>query len=335
MTRVGQLRVGIVGCGSIARAHLGAYQAVDDVEVTAVYDVSREAAEALAADASPSTRVTTSVGDMISGGVDAVSVCTPPGVHLENCLPFVEAGIPVLCEKPLEKSVARAEAIAEAVGQSRAPFMVAFCHRFHPPVIELKALIDRGTLGRPIFFSNIFSGWMDLAPDHRSKPELSGGGTMIDTCSHSVDLFRYLVAEPTEVIAVTANVVQDLLVEDLAAVILSTGDRSIGQIAASHSLAVGSNTLAWYGSEGTGVIDYWNRISYTLRGEEPVHCDCAPRPDRFEREISHFVTCIREGVSPSVTVEDGLYASRIVAAAYKSAATGRAVSLPAAVGSEE
>lgn len=322
-----RLRAGIVGCGGIARAHLAAYQAVDGIDVAVVYDIAGEAAETLAAIAGPGTYVAKSIEDMIANGVDAVSVCSPPGAHLESCLALVGSGIPVLCEKPLERDADRAAEIAEAVRRSDTPFVMAFCHRFHPPVIELKKLIDSGILGHPLFFRNIFSGAMDLAPDHRSRPVISGGGTMIDTSSHSVDLFRFLVGEPTEVSCLIGNVAQDLPVEDLCALIVSVGGKAFGEISASHSLAVGSNELAWYGTNGTAIIEYWDKLSYQIQGQERAQVVCPPAPGRFERQIGHFVACVRGWTLPTVTVDDGLAASRIISAAYQSAAIGQAVSL--------
>jgi predicted dehydrogenase len=239
----------------------------------------------------------------------------------------VTAGVPILCEKPLERDADRAAQLAAAVRGSDVVFMMAFCHRFHPPVAELKKLIDCDVLGKPLFFRSIFGGFMDLAMDHRSRPELSGGGTMIDTCSHSVDLFRFLVGEPSAVTCMIGNVGQDLPVEDCCALIVNAGGRTLGEIAASHSIPVGTNELAWYGTGGTAILEYWDKLSYQVQGEGWIHVDCEPAPDRFVREIRHFVQCIRARVTPSVTVDDGLAASRIISAAYESAANGITVEL--------
>ena len=194
-----RLRAGIVGCGGIARAHVAGYIAAGNVDVTAVYDISSEAATTLAEAIGPGAAVATTIEGVLSREVDLVSVCTPPGAHLESCLPFVEERVAVLCEKPLERDAERAIRLANAVHTANALFMTAFCHRFHPPVIELKRLIDSGVLGEPLFLRSIFSGLMELSGDHRSRPELSGGGSLIDLSSHSVDLFRHLIGEPTEV----------------------------------------------------------------------------------------------------------------------------------------
>src|SRR5690349_14064807 len=98
-----QLRVGIVGCGGIARAHLAGYRHAGSVDIVSVYDVSRKAARQFAGECG--TQVAASPEDMAQASLDAVSVCTPPAFHLQVCKPFLRAGIPILCEKPLEASL--------------------------------------------------------------------------------------------------------------------------------------------------------------------------------------------------------------------------------------
>ena len=327
-----RLRAGIVGCGGIARAHVAGYIAAGNVDVTAVYDISSEAATTLAEAIGPGAAVATTIEGVLSREVDLVSVCTPPGAHLESCLPFVEERVAVLCEKPLERDAERAIRLANAVHTANALFMTAFCHRFHPPVIELKRLIDSGVLGEPLFLRSIFSGLMELSGDHRSRPELSGGGSLIDLSSHSVDLFRHLIGEPTEVTCITANIGQDLPVEDFAAMVIGASGRAFGEIAASHSIPIGTNELAWYGTKGTAVVEYWDKLRYRAQDGGWVAVECAAKPDRFEREIAHFVGRVQDGAPPVVSVDDGLAASRVITAAYESAVAGRTVSVTPVTG---
>lgn len=319
----GQLRIGIVGCGRIARQHLAGYRSIPSVKVTTVYDVSESASAEFAELAE--AEVAESIEDMIGRPVDAVSVCTPPGVHLMNCLPFLEAKVPVLCEKPLEANPTTSARLAAAVRQSGTVFMIGFCHRFHTPILEMKNLIDSGLLGAPVLFRNIFGGYRDLSSDHRSKPELSGGGTMIDNGSHSVDLFRFLVGDPTQVSCMVGNAVQEIPVEDLSVILLSSGDRAFGEITSSSATVVGSSQVAWYGTKGTAILDYPEDLSYKLAGEKWTQLNCPSTPNRFSREIQHFTECVREHKMPRVTVDDGLKASVIIGAAYRAAERGETI----------
>ncbi len=321
-----ELRVGIVGCGGIAGFHLNAYRGIKGVKVVSVFDVNEKAARAFAAEVD--ARVASSVKEMArDDGLDAVSICTPPVAHLDNCRPFLKNRIPILCEKPLEVNAARAARLTTAVKASRTLFMVAFCHRFHPPIVELKKLIKSGVLGKPILFRNIFGGHNPLRGNHRVNPEVSGGGCLIDHCSHSVDLFRFLVGDPTEVQAVAANVLQKLAIEDFGMIHLIRNGKSFGEITASYSLRSCRNRVEWYGTKGAAWVNYGSadcpELEYAIPGQESTAVDCSGHPDRFLGEVGHFVDCIRKRRKPVISVDDGLKAGRIAEAIYASVEKGK------------
>lgn len=322
-----KLNVGIVGCGGIANQHVRGYAFDGRAKIASVYDVSPKAAAQLAK--RTGARVAGSLKEMATRhDLDAVSICTPPVAHHACARPFLSARVPTLCEKPLAMDARAAARLAAAVRKSRTLFMTAFCHRFHPPVIELKKLIRKGVLGRPLLFRNIFAGYnAGLARNHRSDPAISGGGCLIDNGAHSVDLFRFLVGEPTHAVACVANVMQKVRVEDINIMLLEMGGRALAEITSSYSIKVGGNWVEWMGSKGTAIISYWNPghpdLAWKLPDGEWKAVDCSKYPDRFEAQTRAFLTCVRTGRKPPVTVDDGLKAARIITAAYASAATGR------------
>ena len=321
-----RLRIGIVGCGGIATAHTSAYQKVADVEIVFVFDVRREGAEKAAS--STGARIACSVDEMVEKDrLDAVSVCTPPATHLAVCRPFLQKGIAILCEKPLEVDAPAAAELAATVEKSDGVFMTAFCHRFHPAVIELRKLIDQGTLGTPLLFRNMFGGYSDMTTNHRAKRSLSGGGPLIDHCCHSYDLFRHLVGDPSAVQAMAGNVLQDMEIEDFGMALLDVKGKSFGEITASYSLQACSNLVEWYGSEGRAVVSYFDANEPDLKyrtkdSADWVAVDCSQHPDRFTGEITHFVHCVGTKSQPPISAEDGLKANQIAAAIYESVETG-------------
>ena len=323
-----KLRVGIVGCGGISRAHLNAYQEAG-ASVVSVYDVVASAAKAMADDIG--ARVATSVDEMAADdALDAASVCSPPAAHLANCRPLLKRGIAILCEKPLEVNATTAARLARAVKRSRSVFMTAFCHRFHPPIVELAKLIRRGTLGKPLLFRNIFGGYSArVRRNHRANPKLSGGGCLVDHGCHSMDLYRFLVGNPTHVQAMAGNIMQKLAIEDFGMIHLDTAGRAFGEITATYSLKVCGNWVEWYGTKGTAIVNYWNEghpeLAYKVAGGAWKSIDVSKRPTRFVSEVRHFLTCVRSGKRPNVTVDDGLAANRIAAAVHASVSTGRRV----------
>lgn len=329
------MRVGIIGCGGIAHHHLRGYRAAG-VAVELVYDALPASADAFGKSAE--IKVARSMDEMLAAGLDAVSICTPPGTHLACCEPFLQRKIAVLCEKPLEANLAASVRLAEIVRDTGAVFMTGFCHRFHGPILEIKRLLDAGTLGRPVLFRNIFSGWVPLAGNHRMSPQLSGGGVLADNGAHAVDLFRFLVGECSAVTATTTNLVQDLPVEDYCAVHLACEQphRAAGEIVSSYSLRVGANQVELFCTEATAMVTYGMKhlpeCAYKPHGADDwIAVDCASHPQRFVAEVSHFLECVRSpGSVPRTSVTDGLRAAEVIAAAYRSASEGNRIVLTSA-----
>lgn len=321
-----RIRAGIVGCGGIARAHLAAYTADGAVDIVAVHDAHSPAAESFAQMCGAG--VADSPNAMAAHfALDVVSICSPPATHLAVSTPFIEAGVAVLCEKPLEANAAAAVALASLVKRHNAIFMPAFCHRFHPAIIELKKLVTAGVLGEPILFRNLFGGYVSLAGNHRADPALSGGGALLDNGCHSIDLYRFLMGEPSDAQAITSHVLQDLPVEDFGMFHLTANGARLGQIISSYSLKGSASTLEWYGTAGCAMVNYFSRsqpdLSYHIEGNsEAVVVDVSALPDRFTAEIAHFLSCVRTGQPLALTVDDGLRANQIVAALYASARSG-------------
>lgn len=323
-----ELQIGIVGCGGISRLHVQAYKKAG-ARIVLVFDTNRAAAETLAKEAG--AQVADSLAAMAQpGAVDAVSICTPPAFHLENCLPFIKARIPVLCEKPLEINVPRAKRLAAEVKKRRSLFMTAYCHRFHPPIIEAKKLIASGALGRPLFFRNMFAGKFVLKGNHRANPKLSGGGCVADNAAHAVDIFRFLVGDVTSVQAQVANLTQKEAVEDFGLLFLRGKKGCIGEIACCYSTPVATNYVEVLCEKGTVTINYWipgrPDIVYRREGDSTdTVIDVSQAPDRFTAEIAQFLDCVRTGAKPAVTVADGLASAEVIAAAYASAKSGKLI----------
>jgi len=323
-----ELQIGIVGCGGISRLHVQAYKKAG-ARIVLVFDTNRAAAETLAKEAG--AQVADSLAAMAQpGAVDAVSICTPPAFHLENCLPFIKTRIPVLCEKPLEINVPRAKRLAAEVKKRRSLFMTAYCHRFHPPIIEAKKLIASGALGRPLFFRNMFAGKFVLKGNHRANPKLSGGGCVADNAAHAVDIFRFLVGDVTAVQAQVAKLAQKEKVEDFGLLFLQGKKGCLGEIACCYSTPVATNYVEVLCEKGTVTINYWipgrPDIVYRREGDSTdTVIEVSQATDRFTAEIAQFLDCVRTGAKPAVTIADGLASAEVIAAAYASAKSGKLI----------
>lgn len=316
------LRVGLIGAGGIGRTHLASYGRVREAQVVAIADIHGDAAQAAAQQAG--AQAFREVEEMLERvELDAVDICTPPSAHLEAALLAIERGLHILCEKPLAHHPDAARQMVRAAEEKGVKLMTAFCHRFHPPIAALKRLIEAGELGEVVMFRNRFAGpFKGVEERWFSDKEVAGGGVLMDTSVHSIDLFRFLVGEVARVQAVTRQTNPAISkVEDTAIALLSTSDNRMGVVEASWSLAAGFNVVEVYGTEGAAMVHYWD--GFKSRYKTNRMDDWQPLeevgPDRFVGEIQHFVDACLGRTDLQVTGYDGLRAVEIVYQAYAAA----------------
>ncbi|QDP95382.1 Gfo/Idh/MocA family oxidoreductase [Microlunatus elymi] len=315
-------RVAVIGAGGIGRVHLNAYQQAG-ADLVAVADLDAAAAEAAAA----SYDITgfDNAGTMLDQiRPDLVSICTPPARHAELAIEALTAGVAVLCEKPMACTVAECAAIEAAAYESGSLLSVGFCHRFQPEIEAMRAAIRSGRIGTVLTYRNVFEGPLDgVEARWFSQTELSGGGVLMDTCVHSVDLFRFLIGEIDQVRAITATTASDrgpaLAVEDSAQLTLRSTTGVLGAIEASWRVAPGEATVTVCGSQGRLQLDY---STLTLTQTDPDGNGSALEVitgDRFVRQARHVLECVAEGRQPQVTGADGARAIAVLSDAYASA----------------
>ena len=197
--------------------------------------------------------------------------------------------------------------------------MTAFCHRFHGPVRLLKGLIRDGKLGTVIQFYNRFSGkFSGVEQRWFSQAEIAGGGNLMDTTVHSIDLFRFLIGEVKAVSAQTRTVLP-IAVEDSASLLLRSDSDVMGELSCSWVTQPGEAIIRVYGTDGTAEINYAVQPSLRYWSEGSWIEVPYEGPDRFYGEVRHFLECVRDGVTPQITVRDGARAIALLDAAYRSA----------------
>ena len=300
---MGKVRVAVIGAGGIAAAHLRAYAAFTErCEIVGIADIVESAAQEKAA--IYGGRVFRD-GERMLDAVkpDALSICTPPKFHLPAAKAAAARGIAVLCEKPPARSVAETEAIVAAAAENGTLLQFAFCHRFHPPLRAAQALIASGSLGQLVQIENRFgfrfaragSSWF-------TEADISGGGILIDTLVHSIDIFRALTRE--EVVSAQAQVSSALPieVEDSASLLLRGRGGVLGSLNCSWVTPVSEAIVRIYGREGQAIVDY--NAEAGLRCKLADDDDWTARrfdePDRFVAQADHFLRCIETGEPPLV-----------------------------------
>ncbi len=265
--------------------------------------------------------------------VDAVYIALPNSMHAEYTIRAANAGVHVLCEKPMAVTADECEQMIEACRENKVKLMIAY--RLHFEEINLKAvdLVRGGRLGDPKFFNSTFS--MTVKPgDIRTKKDL-GGGTLYDIGIYCINAARYLFrAEPKEVMAISVNSGRKILEEideSTGALLRFDGERVAAFVTSFAAADVASYRIV--GTKGQLHVDpayeYAEGLAYELTINGKTTRKRIGKRDQFAPELLYFSDCILKHREPEPSGEEGMQDVRIVEALYESAETGKAVPIPA------
>jgi predicted dehydrogenase len=265
----------------------------------------------------------------------AVLVCSENVRHRTHVELAAAAGAHVLCEKPLATTRADAEAMVAACQRAGVVLMTAFPMRYSQPLIEVKARLDAGDLGRVYAFSGTNQG--KLPADRRAwfvDPALAGGGALIDHTVHLADVLRWYLGDDVPVVEVYAQVNRllypDLPVETAGLVTLAFANGVFATIDCSWSrppyyATWGNVSFEMITDRGAVLVEAFrqNLTVYRQDQQRPILAHWGS--DNDQAMLADFLAAIREGRPPRVTGVDGLRATEIVVAAYESVRTGQPV----------
>lgn len=314
-----ELSVAVVGCGGAGQVHLACWSNLSGVKIAAVCDVNGHVAARTAAEYEGAAAYTDVAAMLESGPFDVVDVCTSPDQHFTVAEAALRARANVLCEKPLTLQTDEARALVQLAHERERLLMTAFCHRFHPPLLFAKELVDNDDIGRPTMFRCRFSGYFEgVEQSGQADATLSGGGVLMDVAIHGIDLFRYLCGEVKRIDGRLQTLNPHLNVEDEALLLLEGESGALGAVEASWSQPGGRNVVELYGTAGACLVDYDTGLLRIFTADQPLYQQREESgPNRFEREIAHFADAVR-GLQPLVvTGEDGLRALELCEEVYR------------------
>jgi len=312
-------RVGIIGCGAIAESHLEGYEK-NGITPVAFADISKERADAFATKLG-TARTYSSSEELLNSGIDAINICTPPNLHCQIALAALDRGIHVLCEKPLAGTLADSLAIEDAAAKSPAVFMMAFRHRFLPAHLKMRELIQSGDLGKIILFRNIFGGPMPSMKDKWfCQQAIAGGGVLMDTSTHGLDLFRFYCGEVAASSGHIAKAFEGTDVEDSGVVSLRAESGALGLVTSSWNMGTWKAVVEIETEFGALLYDYSNGAEIKVRRKDVKTTETIEVVESggFSEQISHFLQTIADQSAPSPSAFDGRRAVEILDNLYLS-----------------
>jgi UDP-N-acetyl-2-amino-2-deoxyglucuronate dehydrogenase len=344
-----RVRVALVGCGKIAAIHAKALAALPEADFVACCDREIDRAADLAAQYGV-PNVSDDVVDLFrSGMVDAALVCTPHPAHEPVVMAAADAGVHVLCEKPIATTLVEADRMIAAADRAGIKFGVIFQRRFWPSVQRMRAAIDAGKIGTPILGECAVRLWR--GPDYfamdpwRGKWATEGGGVLMNQAVHSIDHFQWFMGRAVEVSGRIATLRHGgyIDVEDTAVATVRFESGALGVIHASSTfqpaygfrVAVhgdnGATISVWERNEGElGVNDVWSIPGEEALREQWLAEDDGKEgfPDYHILQIQEFLQAILADRDPAVTGAEARKSLEIILAIYESSRTSLPVPLP-------
>lgn len=330
------IRVAVLGAGRIGQIHAANVAANPLARLVAVVDPIAAAAERLATrlhcEASTDAEATIARSD-----IDAVVIGTPSDTHARLMLLAARAGKAVLCEKPVDNDLDKADAAVAELNALGARAMMAFNRRFDPSNIALRRAIDAGEIGavRQVIITSRDPG---LPPrDYVAH----SGGILRDMAIHDFDMARFLLGEePVEVYAKASRLVDATLMaefddHDTLMVVMQTASGKQCHINCCREASYGyDQRFEVLGA--TGMLMNDNLRPSTVRRFNATETEAQPPllnfflqryTDAYRNELEAFLQALTSGSPMPTTPWDGRQALRLAEAALESIRTGRAVAV--------
>ncbi|MEM3045833.1 MAG: Gfo/Idh/MocA family oxidoreductase [Candidatus Bathyarchaeia archaeon] len=338
----GKTRVGFVGCGGIAEAHLKGLVKNPDVEVVGFCDVNLARAKQMAETYGTKGQVFKRAEKLFETvELDAAYFCLPPFAHGAE-LQAIERGIPFFVEKPVNLYLDQARRIAAAVERKKLLTSVGYMNRYRAGVQKVRQLLEAdpailvlgGWIGgtpKPSPGAPIWSWWVDKE---------KSGGQFHEQVTHTVDLARFFCGEVAQGHAFAARgfnkkTPEGYTIEDASVVNLRFKSGAVANLWASCSANGGGGgvSLNVYANNFTALFTGWEH-SLTLMRENKVVEKTLGEPDIFAAEDNAFIEAVRTGDPSKVqcSYADGVKTIEVTLAANRSMETGRPLKLPLRVG---
>ncbi|WP_428389410.1 Gfo/Idh/MocA family protein [Mucisphaera sp.] len=344
-----KLRFAIIGAGGIAVRHLDALKKMEDeVELVALADISEKTMAQRAKDYDiPVTGCFTDYEEMLAKvQPDAVSICTPNGLHAPNAIAASKAGAHVIVEKPMAMTAEQAQEMIDAANASGKKLVIGFQFRFDPRTQYLKRAVDDGVMG-DLFFGRVQAMRRRGIPNWGvfGRKDLQGGGPMIDIGVHMLEQCHYVMGSPKPVAATgmcrtyigdqPSDKIhvpwgswdyQTYTVEDIAVGTIRFENRATIHIEA--SFAAHTEDKLDFEIMGTKGGATWDQP--VIRTDDHGHMlDIKPGwiksvsfPEYFDLKLRDFVDHVSKGAETMAPAEHGLMVQQMLDGVYRSAESG-------------
>ena len=358
-----KLKTALIGCGRISPTHISAFvNNSSHMILEAVCDpvIERAGKQADQYQKQISVEIPhcySDYRDMLSEiKPDIVTIATESGKHAKIAIDCLNAGVHVICEKPMALSTIDADAMISAANKNGKKLAVCFQNRFNAPIQQLNKALKSGRFGK-LLHGMIQIRW-NRGPAYYAEAPWRGtwaedGGTLMNQCIHGIDILQWLMGEDAvRVHAQTRKFIRPIEAEDFGAAIVEFKSGAIGIIEGSACVFPSNlnETLSIFGENGTVVIggialnriETWRLADAETIGDtedrilNPLEKD-PPTVYGFGHSalFNDFIMALEQNREPYVSGDIGKKALELILAIYKSQKTGKAVDLPCDFSSQD
>ncbi|OHC43304.1 MAG: hypothetical protein A2092_01575 [Rhodobacteraceae bacterium GWE1_64_9] len=332
------LRIGIAGAGAISQFHLIGWQAQPGVQVVAIADPDRARAEAQAARFGISAVYADTAEMLAREALDAVDIIAPVGLHAPLVRLAADAGVHVMCQKPMTPTVAEAEALIADVGD-RVRFCIHENYRFRPHYAEVRDWIAQGRIGTVQHVRLVMRSASMVAPEGETpfllgrQPYLAEFPRLLifEMLIHQMDALRAMLGELDVVSAEVSRTNPALKGEDAGVIVMRqrAGGATVvldGNISAMGYPPLPTDRLEVIGSKDTLILDRDEIYLVSDPAQRSKHDLTANYQACFSGLIGSFVTGLRAGTAFPTDRLDNVETLRLMESAYR--ASGWAAAAP-------
>lgn len=340
-----KIRFGIIGGGSIGKVHAEIINNLKNTELIAVSSTTEDSCISFSKEFNCSYYL--DYKELLNNpSIDAVSICLPSGIHSEAVIEAAKYKKHIICEKPMDTEVNRAELMIKAAKENAVKLAIIFQHRFDKPMQLLKKAIDECFLGKLLWGSSKTIWYRDeeyYKNPWRGTWKYDGGGALMNQSIHYIDLLIHIFGDIKSVSGNCKTLLhQGIETEDIGVANIEFVNGCIGTIEGSTISYPGLYAqLSVFGDKGTVIIRndelfFYNfksgkndefeeclNINKALKLNTSVEVDKSSHIKQYE----DFIDSLIYNKEPLVNGEEGIKSVRLIKAIYESSNKGKRIYL--------
>jgi predicted dehydrogenase len=321
------VKVGIVGCGLIGQKRA---RSLAGASLIACADTNVARAEQLARSFPGCIPAADWHSVVTRNDIDAIVVATPHNTLAEISRGAIECGKHVLVEKPAARHVSELKPLVGMAREKKVRVRVGFSHRYHRAFRHARTIVDSGALGPLMFLRARYGhgGRVGYEREWRARPELSGGGELIDQGVHIIDLARWFLGDFADVDGFAHTYFWNMPVDDNAFLLLKTAEKQVAFLHVSWTEWKNTFSFELYGRSGKLQVDglggsygverlTYYKMSAEMGPPETTAWEYPMADNSWETEMTEFLKDIEHERDPSPGLADAIAALEIVDRIYK------------------